>query len=240
MVPFVNSLSLTLNSKGQSDVIYFDFAKAFDSVSHDIILNKLKYTFNIDGLLLNLKKSYLKDRMQRVIIENQFSSLAQVRSGVPQGSILGPLLFVLFINDLCDVLSPGTGVYMYADDTKIWRQIDSENDQKILQLDINELYNWSLRNKIRFHPDKCKVIRVSLKHKPYNFTYNMNGHVLETVVSERDLGVIVSSNLKWNKHQNSILNKARQKLGLLKRTCSFSKNSLYRKVLFLSIVRSQF
>ena len=121
MVPFVNTLSLTLNSKGQADVIYFDFAKAFDSVSHDIILKKLKFMFNIDGLLLSFIKSYLKDRMQRVIIENQFSSFARVRSGVPQGSILGPLLFVLFINDLCDVLSPGTCVYMYADDTKIWR-----------------------------------------------------------------------------------------------------------------------
>ena len=97
-----------------------------------------------------------------------------------------------------------------------------------------------MRNKIRFHPDKCKVIRVSLKHKPYNFTYNMNGHFLETVNNERDLGVIISSNLKWNKHQDNILNKSRQKLGLLKRTCSFSKNPLYRKTLFLSIVRSQF
>ena len=70
------------------------------------------------------------NRMQRVIIDNKFSSFAQVRSGVPQGSILGPLLFVLFINDLCEVLSPGTCVYMYADDTKIWRQIDSEIDQR--------------------------------------------------------------------------------------------------------------
>ena len=240
MVPFVNSLSLTLNSKGQSDVIYFDFAKAFDSVNHDIILEKLKHTFNIKGRLLYFVKSYLMNRMQRVIIDNKFSSFAQVRSGVPQGSILGPLLFVLFINDLCDVLSPGTSVYMYADDTKIWRQIDSEIDQKTLQFDIDRLYEWSLRNKIKFHPDKCKAIRVSLKHKPYNFMYNMNNHDLETVINERDLGVIVSSNLKWNKHQNSILTKARQKLGLLKRTCSFSKNLLHRKILYLSIVRSQF
>ena len=159
---------------------------------------------------------------------------------MPQGSILGPLLFVLFINDLCDVLNPGTSIYMYADDTKIWRQIDSKYDQKLLQSDINELYNWSLRNKIRFHPDKCKIISISLKHKPYNFIYNMNGHTLEPVDHERDLGVIVSKNLKWNKHQNNILSKSRQKLGILKRICSFSQNSLHRKILFLSIVRSQF
>ena len=240
LVPFVNSLSFTLNCKGQSDIIYFDFAKAFDSENHDIILEKLQNIFDINGLLLNFIKNYLMGRKQRVIIQNQFSSYADVRSGVPQGSILGPLLFVLFINDLCDVLNPGTGIYMYADDTKIWREIDSEHDQKLLQTDINELYNWSLRNKIRFHPDKCKVISVSLKHKPCNFAYNMNGHFLEKVEHERDLGVIVSKNLKWNKHQNYILNKSRQKLGLLKRICSFSQNSQHRKQLFLSIVRSQF
>ena len=240
MVPFVNSLSLTLNCKGQSDVIYFDFAKAFDSVNHDIILRKLKNSFNIDGLLLNFVKNYLKDRKQRVIIQNQFSSFAPVVSGVPQGSILGPLLFVLFINDLCDVLSPDTNVYMYADDTKIWRKIDSESDQQMLQLDIDKLYYWSLQNKIRFHPNKCKVMHVTLKHKPYSFSYYMNGQALESVTSERDLGVIVSHNLKWNMHHNTILSKARQKLGLLKRTCSFSKNPKSRKILFLSIVRSQF
>ena len=170
MIPFVNSLSLNLNYKGQSDVIYFDFAKAFDSVNHDIILRKLKNMFNIDGLLLNFVKNYLKDRKQQVTIQNQFSSFAPVISGVPQGSILGPLLFVLFINDLCDVLNPETGIYMYADDTKIWRKIDSESDQQMLQLDINKLYDWSLKNKIRFHPNKCKVLHVTLKHKPCIFS----------------------------------------------------------------------
>ena len=240
MIPFVNSLSLNLNYKGQSDVIYFDFANAFDSVNHDIILRKLKNMFNIDGLLLNFVKNYLKDRKQQVTIQNQFSSFAPVISGVPQGSILGPLLFVLFINDLCDVLNPETGIYMYADDTKIWRKIDSESDQQMLQLDINKLYDWSLKNKIRFHPNKCKVLHVTLKHKPCIFSYYMNGQILESTANERDLGVTVSHNLKWNMHHNTLLSKTRQKLGLLKRTCSFSKNPHSRKILFLSIVRSQF
>ena len=143
-----------------TDVVYFDFAKAFGSVNHDRIRHKLKYQFNIDGLMLKFIKEYLKDRTQKVVIENETSSLWNLNSGVPQGSILGPLLFVLFINDIQTVVSPGTKIALYADDTKIWRHILSENDNIILQNDINNLHQWSFVNIMHFHPDKCKILSI--------------------------------------------------------------------------------
>ena len=161
MIPFYDNIALTINDLSSSDVVYFDFAKAFDSVNHDIILHKLKYQFHIDGMLLKFLVNYLQDRKQLVVIGGSTSSILPVHSGVPQGSILGPLLFVLFINDISDNISQGTNIALYADDTKIWRKINSHADQEILQKDINSLHKWSEVNKMNFHPKKCKVLTVT-------------------------------------------------------------------------------
>ena len=152
MVNFSDSLALSLNDCVRTDVVYFDFSKAFDSVNHDILLFKLKHMFNIDGRLLKFIKNYLSGREQQVIIGDSISSRKSVLSGVPQGSILGPILFVLFINDLPAGLNFGTDLALYADDTKIWRRMTSEKDHVALEEDISYLHNWSINNKMKFHP----------------------------------------------------------------------------------------
>ena len=145
--------------------------ESFETVNHDLILEKLKYKFGIDGLLLQFLKDYLQGRQQQVVINGSVSNSLPVLSGVPQGSILGPLLFILFIDDISETVSERTKLVLYADDTKIWREILCDDDQLILQKDINNLYNWSIKNKRHFHPDKCKVVRSTNKCTDYNLPF---------------------------------------------------------------------
>ena len=221
MLEFTGDLSLNLNSGLQTDVVYFDFAKAFDSVSHHIILYKLKHIFGVNGVLLNFILNYLKNRQQRVIIDGEFSPWEPVKSGVPQGSVLGPILFVLFINDIVQEVSLNTKILLYADDMKIWRIINSETDQITLQTDINKLHRWSIDNKIRFHPSKCKFLRSTLKSNYLPTSYNMESTALEISDCERDLGVVIHPKLLYTKHHKSIISKSSQKLGMVKRITKF-------------------
>ena len=249
MLIFTDSLSLSMNDNIRADVVYFDFAKAFDSVNHDIILAKLKEQFGIDGVLLKFIVNYLQHRKQCVLVNGSKSGFREVTSGVPQGSILGPLLFVLFINDMSDCISEGTNIALYADDTKIWRKIESWNDHEILQNDINALSRWSVDNNIRFHPHKCKVLSVAPTIRndsiwnlfPFqNFYYNLNGIDLEFVMKEKDLGVSVTTSLNWRDQCLTLYSKASSRLGLLKRIMHFVKDKKQKRVFYLAVVRSLF
>ena len=247
MAGFCDSLALSLNECLRTDVVYFDFSKAFDSVNHDIILHKLKYMYNIDGRLLKFLMNYLSGREQCVTIGNAKSSVKQVLSGVPQGSILGPILFVLFINDMPEGLSSGTELALYADDTKIWRTIHSELDHELLQKDVTYLNNWAINNKMNFHPQKCKVVSVSSRAPPLlgilpgiQYFYSLGDSPLDYSESEKDLGVDINTTLNFNDQCNRLLSKANQQFGLVKRTCYFVNDIKRKRALYLSLIRSQF
>ena len=246
MVPFTYDLTLTLNNKSKVDVIYFDFAKAFDSVSHDLILKKLKHEYKVDGLMLRFIKSYLQGRQQQVVIGGVASSQLKVKSGVPQGSILGPLLFVLFINDMFECISQKTDIALYADDTKIWREIIISEDHFILQSDIDKLFAWSIRNKMKFHPSKSKVLSITnqrnmLHNLPFTiFQYQLDSTYIDYVSSYVDLGVTVNNKLLWKEQCDKLVCKGNSQLGMLMRTCHFTMNKKQKRTFYLTIVRSIF
>ncbi len=249
MIDFSESLILSINDSHSmgTDVVYFDFSKAFDSVNHDLILQKLKFLYGIDGRFLKFIKNYLCDRDQRVVLGNSKSDVVSVMSGVPQGSILGPILFVLFINDLPAGLDPETNIALYADDTKIWRPIRGMADHIQLQNDIAYLDQWALDNKMSFHPQKSKVLSVCYKPPPFlgilpylEYYYYLGGSMLDFVDWEKDLGVDVTNNFLFNIQCSRILAKASQQFGLTKRTCSFVKDLKRKRTLYLTLVRSQF
>ena len=213
-------------------------------MNHDILLKKLKFEFGLNGRLLKFLVDYLCGRKQRVIIGGQKSEQRSVASGVPQGSILGPLLFVLFINDMIKCISDKTNIALYADDTKIWREINGWEDHVALQNDITKLQEWANINKMKFHPKKCKVLSVA--KQSYNpilpfqiFFYEMRGIILEYAESEKDLGVIINSTLSFDDQCNAIYKMMNSKLGLLMRVCHFTKNIQQKRLFYLAIVRSQ-
>ena len=217
LLPFSHDVCLGLNFGGLIDVVYFDFAKAFDSVNHDIILHKLKNQFGLDGLMLKFVKEYLRGRKQRVLVNGKFSSTLDVKSGVPQGSILGPLLFVLFINDIHTQVSENTRITLYADDTKMWRHIVTPHDHEILQRDIDALNNWVILIKMKFHPEKCKILSINnfnynlLQELPfYLYPYELDSTVLllDYTNEEKDLGVLTTTKFTCKAHQDYVIKKA--------------------------------
>jgi hypothetical protein len=193
--------------------------------------------YKIDGTLLKFIKNYLEGRFQKVVIGSESSATLSVNSGVPQGSIRGPLLFVLFINDLPSYLSDGTDLVLYADDTKIWRKISSSSDCFSLQSDIDHLNNWASQNKMKFHPSKCKVLTISSRSSDSatsSFTYCLGSSSLNFADVETDLGVDITPKLSWNSQCNRLYSKACQQLGIVKRNGHIVTDSKSRRALYLS------
>ena len=172
-----------------------------------------------------------------MVVEGVPSSWVPVISGVPQGSILGRILFAVFINDLREVVSGGSSEAMYADDTKLYRNINSTTDSESLQQSLSNLNTWSNDNNIRFNAEKCKVLSVNRKKNPVNYNYNLGPSSLLRVGKKKDLGVIVTNNLVWNTHIDTITAKANKMLGLLKRTCPLLTRTKIRRSLYLSLVK---
>lgn len=225
----IEDLAKTLDNRSQVDLVILDFSKAFDTVPHQRLLRKLK-NVGINNSLLSWIEHFLTSRHQRVQLEGAFSQESPVTSGVPQGTVLGPLLFLLYINDLPDSVS--SKVRLFADDCILYREICRPEDSKLLQRDIDSLCQWEKTWQMAFNPTKCHTMHVTHKSKPLTFDYNMNGISLQTVDHHPYLGVEISKNLDWACHIKIITNKANKMLGLLKRniySCSQSvKETAYK------------
>ena len=140
-------------------------------------------------------------------------------------------------------ISPNTNISLYADDTKIWRKINMDVDHIALQNDITALYQWSINNKMKFHPDKCKVLSVTHEHEKYylpftRYAYHLGDEILDYVYSETDLGIYVNYRLTWTTQGEKIYNKANSRLGMTKRACHFLKNQRQKRAIYLAMVKS--
>jgi len=225
------------DKKEQIDVVYFDISKAFDSVPHKLLILKLT-TFGISGKLLEWFANYLSNRYQRVVLDGACSDWLPVESGVPQGSILGPLEFILFNNDLPQALSPNTFIGIFADDTKIYRVIKTIRDCLTLQYDIDKITAWGKKWGMKFNANKCQVITISNQIPKLPFRYTMGGTELPKSDEVVDLGVIVQSDLQWRKYISQIASKGYQRIWLIIRTLGFHAPLNAKKVAYISLVRS--
>ncbi len=216
------------------DCIYMDYAKAFDKVPHRRLLSKLS-AYGVSFPVLQWIQNFLTSRFQQVTVKGELSELKRVTSGIPQGSVLGPLLFVVYINDLPDLLR--SQPYLFADDTKIFRIIRDNTDQEVLQQDLNKLHEWSSKWLLSFHPQKCKCMRIAKKSdetpKP---DYKLDSHVLEWSDVEKDIGLLVDETLSFDKHLSSKVKKANSMFGLIRRIFQFMDKETF-KPLYQSMVR---
>ena len=224
-----------LDRGGSMDIIYFDLAKAFDSVPHRRLLEKLR-TCGIDGRMWSWMEDFLVGRRQRVMVDGEESGWAEVDSGVPQGLVLGPVLFLCYINDMPDVVE--AMLYLYADDAKALREIGSEDDVCLMQRDVDGLQLWADKLLLKINKTKCKVLHIGVKN--VNGRYYLNGlglrHEIESTGLERDLGILVDRNLKFDSHMAQVVSKSNQILGLINR--SFVYKDIYTvKKLYLALVR---
>ena len=212
-----NEIAQNLAQNKQVDVILLDFSKAFDRVPHARLVSKLDY-YGVRNKTLTWISSFLGQRKQRVLLEGVLSNEVDVVSGVPQGTVLGPLLFLTFINDLPDTIQHST-TKLFADDCLLFRKIANTNDNKLLQKDLSALEDWEKLWQMDFNPGKCNVIRISpskLK-KIIETNYILHNQVLEVTPSSKYLGVNISDDMSWSNHIRATVNKGNKTVGFLRR-----------------------
>ena len=213
-------------------MVYLDFSKAFDSVPHKRLLIKLA-AYGIEGSLLKWIENFLSGRKQRVRVGSAHSSPENVISGIPQGSILGPVLFTIYINDLPDCLASTCKVF--ADDTKIYNK---SNEHGQIQDDLNKLQDWSNKWNLSFNTKKCKVLHFG-KNNPrhsYEMWDSDSYKVLETCEEEKDLGVVFDSALSFDAHIQKAISRANQVLGLIRRAFTYIDKQMFLN-LYKAMVR---
>ena len=220
------------------DIVYLDYQKAFDSVPHERLLNKL-YAYLIRGKILTWIRNFLTNRTQRVTVCGVSSNQVNVTSGIPQGSVLGPLLFLIYVNDLPEVVK--STIKLFADDTKIYRVIKSDRDSEILQNDLLDIMKWSEKWQLPFNLTKCKVMHLGSQNK--EFKYNLgerkqNGEQLnlETVTEEKDLGVRFDDKLNFIGHISEVVSKGNQRIGLVRRNFHIIDNEMFL-LIYKSLIR---
>src|SRR5215813_3014492 len=213
LLTFYEDVTRELDRGNGYVAIYLDFRKAFDTVNQIMLLQKLN-EIKIPKYICKWIEHWLIGRSQCVVYKGKYSLSCEVKSGVPQGSVLGPMLFNIYINDI--YVNIGSKLLLFADDIKIGRSIKNSNDYRILQEDLNKLNMWATKWDLSFNINKCKVIHFGRKRTDWNFT--INGEILEYVSEYKDLGILIDEKLKFRNHIGKITASAQRSLGLIKYT----------------------
>lgn len=215
LVTVTHEFAKALDNNVQVDTIFLDLSKAFDKVPHDKLIQKLK-NINLPESLVAWVSRYLMNREQYVLIDGHASSCLPVTSGVPQGSVLGPLLFLLYINDIVTVVTPTTHVRLFADDCILFREISSMQDQIELNTNLDNIYSWCRDWGMVVNAEKTVSLRITRKKSPFQFQYTLGSCAVNQVNSFKYLGVTFTSNLSWNLHIENICSSAFRKLCFLR------------------------
>ncbi|MCS5550755.1 MAG: reverse transcriptase domain-containing protein [Gammaproteobacteria bacterium] len=215
----------------QVDIAILDFSKAFDTVPHNKLLHKLN-NYGIKGNIHKWLTNFLTTRTMRTIVEGEHSKETSVDSGVPQGTVLGPIMFLCHINDLPDGIK--SSIRLFADDCLLYRTIKTEEDHRILQADLKELERWANKWGMRFNAKKCYILSINNKSSRL---YTLEDHILQEVQDNPYLGLQISNDLKWNIHVNNICKKANATLGFLRRNLRNVPESCC-KTAYVSLVKS--
>lgn len=237
LVEFSSYLRNNIGNGKEVDVVYTDFSKAFDVVNISILIHKL-FKIGVRGNMLHWIHSYLTDRTQSVKFNNSFSKKYDVSSGVPQGSVLGPFLFLIFINDLPKFLKD-VEYLMFADDLKIFRTIKNSIDIEKLQYNIDNLLKWCKINDMNLNVNKCSVITFSRKLWPRQHNYKMNDTEVKRTEIVKDLGVLFDKKLTFKPHIDRIVNSSYSTLGFIKRIAKEFDDPYITKSLYTSLIQSK-
>ena len=231
LIEFFHHMMEKYDTNNAIDIIYLDFQKAFDKVPHRRLLSKVR-ALGIRGIIADWIESWLTDRKQRVVINGEASGWRTVTSGVPQGSVLGPLLFIIYINDIdINILNK---ISKFADDTKLGGGAENLESILSLQTDLDRVVEWAQRWQMTFNVEKCKVMHIG-KNNP-NFQYKMNNKILETTTLQSDLGVLISDDLKSTKQCIDVEKKCNRLLGYIRRQFHY-KNKDIVITLYKALVR---
>ena len=214
LISFTQEIFDNLENGKQSDLIIMDFSKAFEKVDHNLLIYKL-FNMGVNLKAVSWIKSFLQSRNQSVVVEGKQSPSVPVMSGVPQISVLGPCLFLAYINDLPGSLK--SRARLFADDTIVYLTINSPSDPETLQPDLHKLEEWESNLSMEFNPEPCEVIRVTKKKNPIIFPYKLHNIELKSTETAKYLGITISNDLHWKPHIEKVSSKASNILKFIKR-----------------------